>query len=234
MKIALIAGAASLALLIVSSAAAQQPPTSEKSYPQERVAAPENALELTVGTGYTQPFGQMRSGAGMPSVAGAGIGIDLGAGYRLDPHWGFAIGGQYSELTAEHVDAVRGFAATVAAQYHLDPNVRLDPWVELGTGYRLLWQVTPANAPNVMTHGFELARARVGLDLQVSEGVAIAPVIGADATLFLWQDAGTSSAISSPSVSTFVFAGLQGRMDVGGGTVGKASVTSAPIEPPTR
>lgn len=34
-------------------------------------------------------------------------------------------------------------------------------------------------------------------------------------------------AISSPRVSTFVFAGVQGRLDVGGNKVGTATLTSA-------
>lgn len=57
------------------------------------------------------------------------------------------------------------------------------------------------------------------------------PVIGADATTFLWQDVGgNNTAIGSPAVSTFVFAGVQGRRDFGGTKVGTTSVTSAPLE----
>ena len=48
----------------------------------------------------------------------------------------------------------------------------------------------------------------------------------ADATLFLWQDAGTSSALSNPRVGTFVFAGIQGRLDTGGTSVGTTTTTS--------
>ena len=78
-----------------------------------------------------------------------------------------------------------------------------------------------------MTHGPKLMAARLGIHFRASEGVAIGPVIGADATVFTFQD--TSSVqtnISDPRLSTFVFAGLQGRFNVGGST--SSTHTTAP------
>ena len=70
----------------------------------------------------------------------------------------------------------------------------------------------------------------MGFDLRVSPDIAIAPVIGADATMFLFQDvSGNIDIISSPRVSTFVFAGVQGRLDVGCNKVGTATLTSASL-----
>jgi hypothetical protein len=112
-------------------------------------------------------------------------------------------------------------------QYHLDPQVRVDPWLELGTGYRVLWEPLPG-ADTVVTHGLQLGRARIGLDLR-GESVAIAPFIGADLTTFLWQDLGSNEAIASPRLSTFVFAGIQGRLDVGGEKVGTTRLTSTEL-----
>lgn len=231
MKPYLVTASAVLALLVPALARAQgTTATGEKTYFQHGVPAPSQAFELTVGTGYTQPFGMLRSGVGMPSVAKAGIGVDVAAGYRIDPHWGVSIGGQYQELTPEQVDATRGASATLAAQYHLAPTIRLDPWIELGVGYRGLWAV-PQNAPIALNHGFQLARARVGFDVRVSEDIALAPVIGADLTTFLWEDVGgTNRAVPDPAVSTFVFAGVQGRVDMGGTKVGQTTTTSAPNE----
>jgi hypothetical protein len=229
MKPHLVTAAAVLALAVPALARAQG--TGERTYLQHGVPAPSQAFELTVGTGYTQPFGMLRSGVGMPSVAKAGIGVDVAGGYRIDPHWGLSIGGQYQELTPEQLDATRGVAATVAVQYHIEPNTRLDPWLELGTGYRALWAVPANNAPIALNHGFQLARARVGFDVRVSPDIAFAPVIGADLTTFLWEDVGgTNRAIGSPAVSTFVFAGVQGRVDIGGTHVGQTTTTSAPAD----
>jgi hypothetical protein len=225
MKPHLITAASALALLVIPTIASAQ--DAERTWTQRTVPAPSQAFEATVGTGYTQPFGLLRSGVGMPDVAKAGIGIDAAVGYRIDPHWGLSVGGQYQELNAQNADASRGAAFTFAAQYHIVPTTRLDPWLELGTGYRMLWQVQGNNNPTVLNHGFELARARAGFDLRLSPDIAIAPVIGADATVFLWQDQGTAVAIADPRVSTFVFAGVQGRIDIGGTKVGSTTTTSA-------
>lgn len=234
MKAQLVTAAAVLALLAPTLARAQtlssSPSTSgEKQYFERGVPAPAQAFELTVGTGYTQPFGMLRSGVGMPSVAKAGIGVEVSGGYRIDPHWGISLGGQYQELTPEVLDATRGVSATLAVQYHIVPMTRLDPWLELGSGYRALWAVPGNNLPIAMNHGVQLARARLGFDVRLSPDVALAPVIGADVTTFLWENVGGSNtAISDPTLSTFVFAGVQGRVDVGGTKVGSASTTSAP------
>jgi hypothetical protein len=228
MKSYLVAAAGVLALLVPTLAAAQQVVTGERSYLQQRLPAPTRALELTVASGYTQGFGELRSNIGMPRVARAGVAIEGAVGYRVDPRWGVSVGGQYQELTPDTADATRGTAFTLAAQYHAAPNTRLDPWIEVGTGYRLLWQIDPlAGGGNVLTHGLQLARARIGFDIRVSPEVAIGPVIGADATTFLYQDGGPGDGyIRDPSVNTFVFAGLQGRIDAGG-QVGTTTMTSA-------
>lgn len=230
MKAHLVAAAAALAVFGVSTLASAQ--QAEKTWFQQGVPAPSSAFEATVGTGYTQGFGMLRSGVGMPQVSREGIGVDVAAGYRIDPHWAVSLGAQYQEFRAENADAARGGTGTIAAQYHIAPTTRLDPFVELGSGYRMLWQVAPGGqGPNVLNHGFQLGRVRAGLDLRLSPDIAVAPVIGADATLFLWQDSGGNNiAIANPAVSTFVFAGVQGRLDVGGNKVGTATVTSTDLE----
>jgi outer membrane protein OmpA-like peptidoglycan-associated protein len=114
----------------------------------------------------------------------------------------------------------RGLAANLGATYHFEPVVRGDPWLRLGTGYRMVWENDPtgASGATVLRHGFELLTAKVGYDVRVSEDVALAPVVGADLDMFLWEDPsnGNSHALSSAQVGTFVYAGLQGRFDIGG------------------
>jgi outer membrane protein OmpA-like peptidoglycan-associated protein len=121
------------------------------------------------------------------------------------------------------------------------PYTRTDPFITLGAGYRMLWEV-PREGASVLTHGFELARASVGVDIRMTEDIAVAPVIGADLTLPLWQDVhnGTSNqSISDPRVSTFIFAGIQGRFDLAGTresgrppVVAQPQVTQAQVAPP--
>ena len=187
----------------------------ERSYLQRRVSTPLSALELTVGSGYAQGFGTLQPGLAMPRVAKAGIGVDASVGYRIEPAFAVSFGVQYQELQAERDDGVRGFAWNIALQYHLAPEVRLDPWVELGAGYRMLWLVPSGPATNTLLHGPQLVRLRAGLDLRVSPGVALGPLIGVDATMFTFRDDTTFTVVSDPTVSMFVFAGLQGRIDIG-------------------
>lgn len=197
--------------------------------PSARVPpAPRNALELSAGAGYTQGVGSLRSGVGMPSVATAGYGLDLGVGYRIDPSWALLLSGQYQEFNAERADAARGFSMSVAGQYHFAPTRRLDPWIEAGAGWRFLWEA-PSVGPTLMSHGIQLARVRAGLDIRGDAHTAFGPMIGADANLFLYQDvlAGQpSTTIGDPRVSTFLYAGVQGRFDIGNKTSSSSRTVS--------
>lgn len=213
--------AVALALAFTSQARAQQtgeaqPEGEQRSYFNQYVDAPTKAFELSVGTGYTQGFGNLQSGVAMKDVITPGFAVDLGLGYRIDPHWMVGLAGQYQEFVAERSSGARGLTADLAAAYHFSPYMRVDPWLQLASGYRLLWETQPDPTPNLLSHGFELAKLTLGFDIRVDKDVAIAPVIGADLTLPLWQSVGggNSVAINNPSVSTFIFAGLQGRFDV--------------------
>lgn len=193
-------------------------PMGETPMRQKRLPAPKNALELTVGTGYTQGFGSLRSGVGMPSVVTPGLGLELGIGFRANPHFAVLWSGQYQEFSAERASTAYGFTGSLIAQYHFTPLERIDPWAEVGFGYRLLVE-DASLGPNLYTHGFQLGRARVGLDFRVDQAVALGPMIGADLTMFLFQDfPNVQTNISDPRVSMFVFAGAQGRFDIGGRT----------------
>ncbi len=222
------------ALTATSLAGAQPPEEHPTLYPPARgytmpereqptarkvIPAAENAVELTIGSGYTQGFGSLKSGVGMPSVATGGLGIDLGVGYRIDPRWSVSWAGEYQELTPERAGSgARGFTTSIAAQYHFSPVSRVDPWVEIGAGYRFLWE-DPSIGPTLLSHGWQLARVRAGLDLRADAHVAFGPMIGADATMFLFQDGDDlPTYISDPRLSTFIFAGVQGRFDIGGST----------------
>jgi peptidoglycan-associated lipoprotein len=199
------------AMSSMSSAAFAQ--ESGTSYFGGYVPPPQKALELTVGTGYTQGFGQLSRNVQMQDVAQDGLGLDLAIGYRIDPHWMVGAVGEYQQLTAERADTVRGAVAGFQVAYHLAPAQRLDPWVSLGAGYRWLWERYDANDSTVLTQGLEMGKLAVGLDWRVSREVSIGPVIGGDIDTFLVQD---SNRIDNPQVSVFVHAGIMGHFDLGG------------------
>ncbi|HEY1960688.1 MAG TPA: OmpA family protein [Polyangiaceae bacterium] len=208
--------AASIAAIALAFAPRAHAQTAEQG--GRMLAAPARALEVVVGTGYTQGFGMLQPGVDMRNVVNAGVGVDLGVLYRINPRWAVGLVGQYNELDAERATAARGFTTGFAAMFHAAPYRRLDPWVQLSTGYRGLWEIHNDGTPTIATHSLELAKLSVGVDLRASRDVAIGPVIGADLTLPLWQSngGGAANAISDPRVATFVFAGVQARFDVGG------------------
>jgi peptidoglycan-associated lipoprotein len=212
MKPNILIPAALVAMAAASSgnALAQE---NETPYLRHYVAPPRNAFELTLGTGYTEGFGYFAQGVGMPSVAQEGIALDLGLGYRIDPHWMIGAMGEYNELRAERAEGVRGVVAGVQAAYHFAPSSRVDPWVSLGSGYRWLWEVNEAANTSLLTTGVQMGRIMVGMDVRASREVAIGPVIGADLDTFLSQG---NSGVNNSGVSTFVHAGLMGRFDLGG------------------
>ena len=193
------------------------PTVTVRAVRKKGMAAPHNALELSFSTGYTQGFGSLAPGVGMPSVATAGVGFDVGVGYRFNAHWAVLWTGEYQQFTSQRSDVVDGITNTVGVQYHFAPTSRTDPWAELGAGYRYLWE-SNVYGPTVQWHGFQYVHVRLGLDVRTSEEVAIGPVIGADMTEFRWQDLPYYSVyIHDPRLSTFVYAGVQGRFDLGGG-----------------
>jgi peptidoglycan-associated lipoprotein len=189
-------------------------PTAEQ--PEEKVlAAPTRALELVVGSGYTQGFGELQKGVSMKDVITPGIAVDVGVGYRFNPRWQFGVMGQYQEFNAVRSPGARGMTAGIDIAYHGMPYSRVDPWLQFGVGYRGLWETNPTG-PDLLTQGLQLGKLTLGLDLRTSRDIAIAPVIGADISLPLWQGVAGSSAttITDPRAAAYVFAGLQARFDV--------------------
>jgi peptidoglycan-associated lipoprotein len=210
-KIVLPAALVVMAAATSGSALAQEDASSRHAHYLE---PPRHALELTLGTAYTQGFGLLEQGVNMQTVSQAGVGLDFGLGYRIDPHWMIGATGEYQDMRAQRAQSVRGVATGFQVAYHFAPSYRADPWVSLGAGWRFLYETYEATNHTILTQGLEMARVMVGLDWRVSREVAMGPVIGADLDEFLAQD--DRGGLQNPGVSTFVHAGLLGRFDLGG------------------
>ena len=127
-KFLLAAGAVAWSALLAVSASAQ-----ERGWGETRIAAPQNAFEMSVNTGYTQGFGTLSPGVSLPNVSSAGVGVGLGLGYRVSPELLLGINGQYNELTSEGgYTGTRGVSAGVNADFHFAPTNRIDPWLSVG------------------------------------------------------------------------------------------------------
>lgn len=226
-------GGAALAFAVASGATARAQERNEP-YLAQHLRAPSDALELTIGTGYTRGVGTLAPNRDMRNVMGSGIGASVQVDYRLSPPWSIGIEGQYQEFGAEQNSAVRGFAGNFGVTYHFMPTVRGDAWARLGTGYRLLWEYDPPGlqGQQVMRHGFDLVTAKVGYDVRVSEDVAIAPVVGADVNTFIYEmpSDGRNEAMSSAQTAVFFWAGLQGRFDIGGSRGGLPAIAQRLVD----
>jgi len=218
--IAVFGGGLVCASAISSIASAQETET----YLSEHLRAPGNALEIKVADGYTQGFGNLAPGRGLPSVLGAGNAVSADLDYRLTPVWSVGVEGQYQSFSPELNSKVQGAALNFGATYHFSPVMRGDPWLRIGTGYRWLWEYDPPGLGGLWVdrHGIEAASAKLGYDMRVSEDVAIAPVLGADVSTFIWQQASNDGthAMAPAQVASFIYVGLQGRFDIGGSRVG--------------
>lgn len=193
-----------------------------RGYMSAPVRAPNKAFELGLDAGYTQGFGNIGGGRGAPDVGGAGGTFGLSLGYRINPSWSVAATGQYQGFgttgTAPNTTTVRGATAGVQGTYHISPYNRLNPFVTVGTGYRAIMESPAGNVPMSVTHGFELGKVEVGLELRPTESIAVAPVIGADLNYFVWRTGGgtETATLTDRGVNAFVFAGVKGRFDIGG------------------
>jgi outer membrane protein W len=206
---------------IAGVAGAQEKDQNVAASKSDELAPAANALELTVGTGYAQGFGDIASNRpALTDVAQPGGAVQIGVGYRLIPQLTLGLYGSGAMFSrGDQVDTTSNLysaSAGVQADWHFIPSgSEFDPWVSLGTGWRGYW--VRADQGTTSLQGLELAKLQLGVDYRVARAVAISPVIGADLSMFLSEsNPGTSSYsnVADPRVNTFVFAGLQGRFDI--------------------
>lgn len=187
-----------------------------------QIGAPLNAFEIQVDTGYNQGFGPAvpaTEGTDATSLGAAGLGAGLGLHYRANPYASVGINGTYNMQNLAGGAEIRGATAGIDGVFHTAPYSRLDPWVSVGAGYRMMWDMPEGDNNNMFVHGFQLAKAKVGIDIRVSESIALAPTVGGDLSLFLWRNPEgrvSTQTVDTPRLNAFVFAGVSGRFDAGG------------------
>jgi hypothetical protein len=203
------------------AAAAQERDRNAVSTNSDTLAPASDSVELTVGTGYAQGFGDV--GASQPTLTDVGQpggALQIGVGYRLIPQLSLGIYGSGAMFSrGDQVDASSNlYSATagVDAAWHFLPSAHeLDPWVSLGTGWRGYW--IHGDQGTTSLQGLQLAKLNVGLDYRATRSIAVSPVIGADLSMFLSESSPLSNGFSNivePKVNTFVFGGVQGRFDI--------------------
>jgi hypothetical protein len=211
------------AIMVVSGVAGAQEKdrAQESSGTGKQLPAATRNLELTIGMGYAQGFGDVGANQlSLTDVATAGGALQAGVAYRIVPQLSLGVYGSGEAFgRGDQVDTstnVYSATAGVEAAWHFIPAAsELDPWVSLGSGWRGHW--LHANQGETSTQGWQIARLQVGLDYRIDKQVAIAPVVGVDVTTFFTQNqpgSGGYQNIESPKANAFVFAGVQGRFDI--------------------
>jgi hypothetical protein len=186
---------------------------------------PTDAFELKLSAGYTQGLGRLAPNVSVGDISGAGIGLGLDIDYRIVARLSAGVAVQYQEFTTGQNEAARGMTLDLGATYHFTPERGGDPWIRLGAGYRLLWDVEHhgTSGPTNLFHGIDLSVLRVGYDVRASRDLSLAPMIGADLQAFLWENATPLRAVA---FATFLYAGLQVRFESGPSSAGGLTVAS--------
>ena len=193
--------------------------------PAARDARLTNALEIAVGVGSAQGYGNL-AGSG-PSLEDLGVGLDLSAGWRIDPRWMVGAYGTAAAYPAALGSTSWTTSAGVQVNRHFD--VPLRPWVGLGAGWRGYW--LSQNGGRTSYQGLDLARVQVGVEAAVTRGLSIEPVVGVTLSTFLAQKgpaAASFADVQDRSVSVSVLAGVIGRFDLFGRPAGTGLIASNP------
>jgi hypothetical protein len=190
--------------------------------PVQSTASSAMPFQLGVALGYTQRSGEVAPPGGREAIASGGLDVNVSVDHRTAPSWSVGLNLDFLGFGSDTDANASSVAANLGATYHFEPTSAGDPWLRLGTGYRLLWINDPpgATGATLLRHGFQLLTLRTGYDVRIVEGVAVGPLIGAELNALIWDDAyGRSTALPGATVEAFFLAGIQGRF----GAVGNGS-----------
>jgi hypothetical protein len=186
------------------------------------VAPTPRSLEIGIGGGYTQGVGGAGGAGSVQDLTGPGGNLELQVGLRTSP--GLTIGLYGTGARYRHGDVfadgsqAHGATAGVQAVWHGRAARAIGPWIGVGAGWRGLW-LAPAGASAISAHGIELLRIQLGIDYRITPAIAITPVIGASASVFLVEDArmpSQFSAVRDNRINLYGYTGFLGRFDLGG------------------
>jgi hypothetical protein len=240
-KVNTVALMATMGVLFAATASAQE--ATGEELPEEPMAhqgtivAPRNAFELQFNAGYVQPFGELSKTIDMGDFADAGFTGGGSLAWRLTPSYAVVGYGGFGHWVADdrlNGGGVFGGAGGLAASFHFLPYDLVDPVLQIGAGYRLLFVAPGDVRDNHMLHGFQVLRTDFVLDFRATEDFAIGPMISADVNVLPWDlntTTGDSGSIDEPRVNTFFFAGVAGRHDLLGTRVAKSPPPSSARAP---
>ena len=190
-----------------------------------------NALEIAVGLGSAQGYGNTESGG--PRLDDMGVGADVSVGWRINPRW---MVGAYSSSAlypgSRTAVSTLGSSAGLQANYHFASALR--PWVGVGAGWHGYW--ISHDGVRSSYQGVDLARLQVGLGVPVTPSFSLDPMLAVTLSTFATQKApaGAASDARSSSLSVFVLVGVLARFDLFGHAVNEPVVLTRNLGPTQR
>lgn len=183
----------------------------------EAMPAIRGGLELGVAVSAARTAGDLGGAMDAGDVIGSAAELELTVGRRVTPHLALSF---YASAQSEGDSStagrdVRTGSAGVVADLHLRPARATDPWLRLGGGVRALMTLDDGTSLLV---GAELARVQLGVDLRVTEDVALAPFLGASASLYGagMTPADDFSELDDKGITWTLTAGIGARFDAFG------------------
>ncbi|KAB2897636.1 MAG: hypothetical protein F9K40_12555 [Kofleriaceae bacterium] len=209
----LIAALAAAPFLITATASARA--ETEPVVRDDAMPAISGGIEIVVGVSAAKTVGDAGGGMDAGDLVGSATEVAFELGRRVTPNLTL---GLYSTAqgNAEGSTATRDVytgAAGLEADFHLRPGFALDPWISVGAGLRGL--LVDEDGYTILV-GAELARVQLGLDLRVNEHIALAPVVGATATLYGAQKTPMAdfAELTDKGIEWTFSAGVAGRFNV--------------------
>ena len=195
-------------------------------------AAPRHAFEAVLDVAYVQPTGGVSDGHTVQEAIGGGVELGLGVGYRFAPLWSLDLRGDFHDSVGRGLGSTgdaRGLAVVVGPTFHVLPYEFIDPYLSLGSGYRLLVEQRDGAEAHPTTTGLDLLRVQVGFDVRTSSSVGLSLYLAGDVTTFRWSSSGSSFGTLSggPDLSVFFSGGAQARFDIGGARERLPNVTAS-------
>jgi hypothetical protein len=191
-----------------------------------------NALEIAVGLGSAQGYGNTESGG--PSLDNLGVGVDVSVGWRINPRWmvgAYSSSALYPTWVGSAIPTL-GTSAGLQANCHFASALR--PWVGVGAGWHGYW--ISHNGVRSSYQGVDLARLQLGLEVPVTPSFSLEPLLSVTLSTFATQKApaGAATDARSSSLSVFVLAGVLARFDLFGHDASEPLVLTRNLAPTQR
>jgi hypothetical protein len=178
----------------------------------------EAALRVSYGLG----LGDIQQGQALSDAFSGFIPAQLDLGWRFNKQWFAGVYAQYGLVFVKNCpDGVSCSANDmrfgIEGQYHVMPDMSLDPWVGLGVGYEIAGTSVSVGdqSQSGSTSGFEFANLSLGGNYKVASNFAVGPVLSFSLGQYSSASQGdVSGDIQNKSMHMLLTFGVRGVFDM--------------------